>query len=157
MIASLNAIIRVTNCKLTPRMFADNMKSYTKNFTIRQGLFHDNDNWSNDGAAIIAHYMNDYKVNYKSIEKSGIKPALQAGHAVIALGARYSNDTPKVFSKNGHYVAFVGMSGDNIIIKNPASSEYSNVSFTTATTYGLSYWEVWKWWTTTPTLMDRPR
>ena len=144
MIASLNAIIKVTNCQLTPKMFAEEMKNYTNNFTNRRGLFIENSSWSNMGEPIIDHYISHYNVHAKKISKSDVKLALSVGHAVIAGGARGDNETNKVFSANGHYVMFSEMNGNNVIIKNPASSAFSNVSFETATAFATKYWEVWK-------------
>ena len=107
MVAILNAIIRVTNCKLTKQMFAKHMKEYTNNFTSRKGLFNSDSSWSNKGGDIVNHYANYYKVNIKEISKSRVKAALEAGHAVVARG-QSSNDNNRVFSSGGHYVAFVG-------------------------------------------------
>ena len=144
MIAILNSIIKVTNCKLTPRMFADEMKSYTGNFSNRRGIFSSDSDWSNLGGNIINHYASVYKVNVKSIGKGSVKSAIAAGHAVIARGARGGDDSNKVFSKNGHFVAFVAINGNTVSVKNPASSSFSSVSFETATRYATDYWEVWK-------------
>ena len=143
MVAILNAIIRVTNCKLTKKMFADHMKEYTNNFTNRRGLFSGDSDWSNYGGEIVKHYASAYKVHIKSIGKSQVKSALQNGHAVVARGKR-TGDSNMVFSKGGHYVAFVGISGNTIHVKNPASSNFQNVSFETATQFATDYWEVWK-------------
>ncbi len=144
MIAILNATIKVTNCKLTPKIFADHMKSYTNGFKDRKGLFLNNSEWSNTGGPILEHYAKHYKVNIKTISKGSVKTALQKGHAVIARGARGSNESNKVFSRNGHFVAFVGISGNTVHVKNPASSSFQNVSFETATQFATNYWEVWK-------------
>lgn len=143
MVAILNAIIRVTNCKLTKKMFADHMKSYTNNFTKRQGLFSNNSEWSNNGPAIVKHYANHYKVKIKEISKSQVKDALKAGHGVVARG-QSSSDSNRVFSSGGHYVAFVGISGNTVDVKNPARSAFSKVSFETATAYASQYWEISK-------------
>lgn len=143
MVAILNAIIRVTNCKLTKKMFADHMKEYTNNFTNRRGLFSSDSDWSNYGGEIVKHYASAYKVHIKSISKGQVKSALQNGHAVVARGKR-TGDSNMVFSKGGHYVAFVGISGNTIHVKNPASSNFQNVSFETATQFATDYWEVWK-------------
>jgi hypothetical protein len=144
MIAILNATIKVTNCKLTPKMFADNMKSFTNNFTNRKGIFSSDGNWSNLGEPIMKHYASDYKVKFKRINKGSVKSALAAGHAVIARGARGSDDSNKVFSRNGHFVAFVGINGNTISVKNPASSSFGSVSFEKATAHATDYWEVSK-------------
>ena len=144
MIAILNATIRVTNCKLTPEMFRNHMKAYTNNFTDRKGLFASDGNWSNKGTQIMQHYASYYKVNFKSINKSRVKAALQAGHAVIALGRRGDDDSNKIFSKNGHYVAFVDISGNTVYVKNAAAKGLDKVSFDFATKHAVSYWEVSK-------------
>ena len=144
MIAILNAIIKVTGCQLNPQIMANHMKAYTNNFTSRKGLFADNSYWGNLGSNIINHYADAYNVNIKSINSGRIKGALQAGHAVVAVGARGSNETNLVFSKNGHFVMFSKVSGDTITVQNPASSSFSSVSFSTATAYATGYWEVWK-------------
>lgn len=144
MITILNATIKVTNCKLTPRMFADNMKNFTNNFTSRKGIFSNDGDWSNLGEPIMKHYANDYKVIFKRISKGSVKSALAAGHAVIARGARGSDDSNKVFSKNGHFVAFVSISGNTVSVKNPASSSFGSVSFESATKHATDYWEVSK-------------
>jgi len=143
MVAILNAIIRVTNCKLTKKMFADHMKSYTDGFTNRRGLFSNNSEWSNDGPAIVKHYANHYKVKIKEINKSQVKAALQAGHAVVARG-KSSSDSNRVFSSGGHYVAFVGINGNTVNVRNPARSAFGSVSFETATAYATQYWEISK-------------
>ena len=143
MVAILNAIIRVTNCKLTKQMFAKHMKEYTNNFTSRKGLFNSDSSWSNKGGDIVNHYANYYKVNIKEISKSRVKAALEAGHAVVARG-QSSNDNNRVFSSGGHYVAFVGISGNTVAVKNPARSKFSSVSLETATAYATQYWEISK-------------
>lgn len=144
MLAILNAIIKVTGCQLNPQIMANHMRSYTSNFTNRRGLFNNNSYWGNLGSNIVNHYADAYHVNIKSISKDRVKSAIKEGHAVIASGARCETCTNKVFSKGGHFVMFSDYSGDTITVRNPASSDFTNVSFSTATAYASNYWEVWK-------------
>ena len=57
MIATLNAVNQVTGCNYTQQNFADKMKSHTKNWTKRKGLFQNNAAWSNTGYPIVYYYL----------------------------------------------------------------------------------------------------
>ncbi len=143
MVAALNAIIKVTGCKLTKKMFAQHMKEYTNGFTNRKGLFLNDSDWSNTGGPIVEHYLSTYKVHYKTISKGQVKSALQAGHAVVARG-KGTDGSNHVFSDGGHYVAFTSISGNTVKVQNPARSAYGSVSYETAVKYATNFWEVWK-------------
>ena len=82
-------------------------------------------------------------ITTRSTLKKLVKAALEAGHAVVARG-QSSNDNNRVFSSGGHYVAFVGISGNTVAVKNPARSKFSSVSLETATAYATQYWEISK-------------
>jgi len=121
MMAAMNATIKVTGCKYNPTVYANHMKTYTNNFSNRKGLFSSDSDWSNLGWNIVNHYLDYYGVNHRVISgQTAVTNALQAGHAVV-VGGKRTNDSVKIFSKGGHYIALVGISGNNITVANPAN------------------------------------
>ena len=148
MMASLNAINKVTGCGYTPKMFAEHMKKYTNNFKDRKGLFSNNSCWSNTGAPIVKHYMKAYKVHYKEYsgskqqKKEKAKEALLKQHVVIVSGK--GDD---IFGTNaGHFVLFstYKSSSNTVTIINPSQGGLRiDKNLDTAVKHAKRFIEVW--------------
>ena len=145
MIAALNAINKTLDCNYTPNDFAGYMKRKTNNWNSRAGLFKTNGEWSNLGENIIRYYVEDVAGLHlsKKISSSQVVGYIKQGRAVIGNGRRGSCSAT-VFSINGHYVMYSGMSGGKVIVENPAQSANGRtVTPEQAVCGGNNFWVVY--------------